>query len=619
MKTALPGGRRTGTLLLLLPLSLILIFLPPAQSYRAAQPSSKAAVFHRFRDWSTRHLLYPHTGSLSALNAVERDPRAQFAWRDWDRLEGRNSASFRLRRLATGAARGQRTMGRDWSISLGGGSTAPAQSPAEFTSSDDTPDCTKDYAAFPVDVAGSATQPNIVAFNNLYSGTIGTSNGPCNRTPSSSDTGVAGTVFWSYNVDGYFPAVSGSVATSPVTSLDGTRIAFVESAAGKPAHFHVLAWKSGQGQNVANLQSVTTPAQITTFSATAPAAGSGAATDLALGAAAADTDTNSSPFVDYNTDQAYVGNNAGILYRINHVFCPQGGCAAPSLDTTWGTAGALTVGCGTTLTGPVLDFVTGNVFVGCADGVLYGFTSTGAALAFGPTTVGNGSADGGIVDPPLVDGIDSLVYAVSGTGAAPHATHAVVDQVTTLLRSPCGGTACIATVGADGEFPAHDPDFNNAFYSGAAPTSWILYMGGFTAAGRPRIFGITFDTVVTESATAMTTGTPTDVFTLTTTVGPLSPFTEFLNGTTDLLFFGSVSIPATGDFNVGSLTITTTFPTGTTSTAVEGGGPSAIVVDNDNTTVVEGANIYFGTQSCGTTPTCTNGNSAVKLTQVGFH
>jgi hypothetical protein len=615
MKTALPGGKRTGTLLLLLPFSLILILLPPAQSYRAAQPSSNAAVFHRFRDWSTRHLLYPHTGPLSALNAVEREPRAQFAWRDWDRLEGRDSASFRLRRLAAGEARGQQTMGRDWSISLGAGTTAPAQSPAEFTLNDDTPDCTNDYAVFPVDVAGSAAQPNIVAFNNLYSGTIGITEGLCNRAHSGSDTGIAGTVLWSYNVN----AVGGSIATSPVTSLDGTKIAFVESATGKPAHFHVLAWKSGDGRNAADLQSVAKPVQITTFSSTAPAAGSGAATDLALGAAAADIDTNSSPFIDYTTDRAYVGNNAGILYRINNAFCPKGGCAAPSLDTTWGTDGAVTVGCGTTLTGPVLDFVTGNVFVGCANGLLYGFSSTGAALAFGPVTVGNGSADGGIVDPPLVDGVNSLVYAVSGTGAAPHTTHAVVFQVSTLLRSPCGGTACIATVGGNGQFPAHDPDFNNAFYSGAAPTSWILYMGGFTAAGRPRIFGITFDTVATEPATAMTTGTPTHVFTLTTTVGPFTPFTEFLNGTTDFLFFGSVSIPAAGDFNVGSLTITTGFPAGTTSTAVEGGGPSAIVVDNDNTTVVEGANIYFGTQSCGTTAGCTNGNSAVKLTQVGFH
>jgi hypothetical protein len=619
MTTPRPRGKRTGALLLLLPVSLILIFLPPVQSYRAAQPGSNAALFHRFRDWSTRHLIYPHTGTLSALNAVERDPRAQFAWRDWDRFSGRGSASFRLRRFAPVGTRGRQTMGHDWSISLGAGTTPPGQSPAEFTLNDDTPDCTNDFIVFPVDVTGSATQPNIVGLNNLYSGTTG-GDGPCNRTPSGSDNGVSATVLWSYNIN----SVSGSVATSPVTSLDGTKIAFVESVAGKPAHFHVLAWKSGEGRNAANLQDVLKPVQITTFTSSAPAAGSGTATDLALGTAAADTDTNSSPFIDYSTDQAYVGNDAGILYRINHAFCPQGGCPAPSLDPTWGTAGAVTVGCGSTLTGPVFDFVTTNVYVGCADGLLYGFSSTGALIR--SVAIGNGSSNaegalGGVVDSPLVDGVNSLVYAVSGTGATPHTGNAVVVQVSTLLRSPCIGstTACIATVGSGSEFPAHDPDFSNAFYSGAAPSSWILYMGGFNPAGHPRIFGITFDTVATRPATAMTTGTPSDVFTLTTTVGPFSPFTEFLNGTTDLLFFGSVSIPAAKDFNVGSLTITTGFPSGTTATRSEGGGPGAIVVDNNNTTVAQGANIYFGTQSCGTTSGCTNGNSAVKLTQVGLN
>ncbi len=89
-----------------------------------------------------------------------------------------------------------------------------------------------------------------------------------------------------------------------------------------------------------SLQSVTSPKVITTFSGTALAAGSGTATDLALGSSTTGTDTLSSPFVDYTRDLAYVGNDNGILYRIKNVFCTTVSCgnAAPSLDTSWAGA-----------------------------------------------------------------------------------------------------------------------------------------------------------------------------------------------------------------------------------------------------------------------------------------
>ncbi len=118
----------------------------------------------------------------------------------------------------------------------------------------------------------------------------------------------------------------GAVPTSPVLSFEqtginsGTKVAFVESVAGSAAHFHVLAWKSGDGQ-AANLQNVLTPKTISTFATTSPAAGSGTATDLQLGAATTGTVTRSSPFVDYLHDVAYVGNDIGILYRVKDVFC----------------------------------------------------------------------------------------------------------------------------------------------------------------------------------------------------------------------------------------------------------------------------------------------------------
>ena len=301
----------------------------------------------------------------------------------------------------------------DWSIYLGSAGTAASMYPAKFTFDVTVaPSCANDFVVFPVNAAGSGTQANIVAFNNLYSGTTG-GNGFCNRTASGNDTGVAATVMWSYNVQS---SINGGVPISPVLSLDGTKVAFVESAAGKQAHFHILAWKSGDGK-VANLQKTTSPATINAFSATAPTAGSGAATDLALATlAATGSDTLSSPYVDYANDVAYVGNDKGFVFRIKNVFCttPACGTAVPAIDTTWGNQGAVSV-CSGQLTAPVLDFYNLNVYVGCSDGKLYSISQSFAVKSL---AVGDGVAAktfGGIVDPPIVDGVNGFVYAVSGS------------------------------------------------------------------------------------------------------------------------------------------------------------------------------------------------------------
>jgi hypothetical protein len=83
--------------------------------------------------------------------------------------------------------------------------------------------CATDYVVYGLNAAGSATQANLVGIKNLYSGT----GGLCGSTP---------TVNWAYdgtNVSG------GKILTSTVISMDGTQIAYVESA-GSSSVFHVL-------------------------------------------------------------------------------------------------------------------------------------------------------------------------------------------------------------------------------------------------------------------------------------------------------------------------------------------------------------------------------------------
>jgi len=163
-------------------------------------PGGGKVVTHQpvseFRDWSTRHVVYSNWGYLADVNRVSSDPRAIFSWRSRQGNSYRRFPPFRpfprpLPRPASSA------LHRDWSINLGTAGTAPNMYPAKYTFDvTAAPSCANDYVIFPIAALGSATQPNVVAFNNLYSGTAG-ANGICNRTPSASDTGTSATVFWS--------------------------------------------------------------------------------------------------------------------------------------------------------------------------------------------------------------------------------------------------------------------------------------------------------------------------------------------------------------------------------------------------------------------------------------
>jgi hypothetical protein len=585
MRTPLPWSGRIA-LLAFLPAGLLPLLLAAPRAARPVQPQS------RFHDWTTHHVVYPQIGTLKALEAARSDPRAMFRWREVEQAQGHPVADFWRRHRHPRPPRRHNDLHTDWNISLGGGSTAPGQFPAKFTfDTTVAPNCVNDFAVFPVNVNGGAAQPNIVAFNNLYSGVTG-GVGICNgraTPPGDTDTKTSATVLWSYNVHAI--VAGGAVPTSPVLSLDGTRVAFVESAAGNPAHFHVLAWKSGD-TNSTNLQTTTSPKAITTFTnPSAPAAGSGTASDLALGLAG--TDTLSSPFVDYVRDLAYVGNDAGTLYRIKNVFCTLSTCAgaAPSLDASWGTAGAVTVGCGATLTGPVLDFVTLNVFVGCANGRVYAFNSTGTPLATPSIVVGNGSATGGVVESPIVDGVNGFIYAVSGNNG----TNAVLVQAKTDLSA-----VRTATVGGGGFHNLRAPTFNDPYFSSAAPATWLIYAAAFDAtAANLVLYGVTFDV-----SRNMSIGTPpiSRQLILGNRVAEYSPLLEFKNGATDWLFLGVLVTPP----DIGRLNINA-FPLSVT-TASSGNGTSGMVIDNSSASV-QASSIYFGT--VGT-------NNAVKLTQSGL-
>src|SRR5579863_4101122 len=347
---------------------------------RSPSPIAAAARTPNISDWTNRHSLYSLSGKSSDIEAARgRDPRSTMRWREREeattfRRIQRSAAVFLNHRFPRRFP--ERTappnLDRDWAIYLGNGGTSPSMFPAKYTFNvTAAASCANDFIVFPVNATPSTTQANLTAFYYLYSGTTG-GTGICDaRTgiggpgAGGSDTTTSAVVYWNYSVR----AVNGGVVTSPTVSFDGTKVAFVESGT-TSAHFHVLAWKATDGQSTSilggvNRQTVTSPKSITTFVTSAPTAASGTATDLAFGST---TDTLSSPYIDYSNDTAYVGNDAGVLYRFKNVFCtlPACGTAAPSLDTTWGASGAVTV-CSGKLTAPVLDFINMTIYVGCSD------------------------------------------------------------------------------------------------------------------------------------------------------------------------------------------------------------------------------------------------------------
>jgi len=192
-------------------------------------------------DWSNRHILFTNGGTPETVAASQRDPRLLHNWlyrnarllglgqlpqaREMEERTGRVPRNSPSSGFLDGKTRNRRSK-IDWSVSLGPKGGMPlAEAPAKFSFDiNKPPDCTNDFVVYTINAAAAAgTQANLVAFNNLYSGT-GTS--LCNRTTP--------TFLWSYAVG------TGASVLSPTLSLDGKKVAFIEK--GTRAIFHVVTW-----------------------------------------------------------------------------------------------------------------------------------------------------------------------------------------------------------------------------------------------------------------------------------------------------------------------------------------------------------------------------------------
>jgi hypothetical protein len=582
------------------------------------------------QDWSSRHLVMAGGSGQDPLRAGSREPRHVYnrVMREVAREGERRHGHPPLR---------QKTMKVDWAVSLENGFVPANMFPAKYRFDVTTESCSADYVVFGLTV-NTTGQANVVVINNLYT----EASPKCNSgTPL---------VAFAYNTVTH---TGGQIRTSPTISADGKKVAFVESTTGG-SYFHVLVLPTPLPSAAPGTGTVLVPAMPSACT-TPTTAGCMSSTAVFGG-----TNTDSSPWIDYNTDTAYIGTDDGKLYKISPVF----GGGAPTLvsDTNWPVT-VVTSGLYKVVTDPIVDDTAGRIFMGDANGYLYAISltapakTTAAKVSVGWTA--NNGAGTGVVDPPIVvnDATNSAVdqvLAFTGCSNAIGFGGAVSQLAASFATGSCvsPGTAgyvagyCTTVdmgsatgVGDCTGKNVHSGTFDNQFWINGSTGGHMLacgFVSGTTGnsltPSNPKMYMFPFD------SNHLITSTGSTSFVINNTKGDeCSPLTEFYNGTTDRMFFGvGVTTPppgVTADGFVESSTITTTMSTPScssppTSSCVAAphalGGTSGIVIDNQLSN--GGTNIYFTTLAAGgvngqnchvsggaTTPFC-----AVKLTQSGL-
>src|SRR5580692_11020637 len=563
------------------------------------------------QDWSSPHLLMPGAQTDAVLTAGARDPR--YVYNMVMRQKAIENSRPRLHRFP-------RKTQVDWAVSLENGYVSQNQFPAKYQFDVVAENCNADYIVFGLTVT-TGTQANLVGINNLYTG----------ATPAC-NSGSPWVAF-AYNT---VTQTGGQIATSPVLSANGTKVAFVESTS-TGSYFHVLVLPNPIPTPPAQDGTVLSP--LTPTSCTAPTT-AGCMTTLTIETSA--TNSNSSPWVDYNSDTAYVAANNGVLYKITPVF----GGGAPALvndPTNWPVA-VSTNKYNTILTAPVVDDSAGLIFIGDGEGYLYSVKLASPAKtyaaqqtigwAYDGTTDGSGKAGTGVVDPPIAvtdpaNSATDQVFAFTGCSSVEGIGGAITQVAANFTTgSPStSNTVDLGSASGNGDCTGknvHAGAFDNTFWLNGSTSGHMIACGFVESGGapaNPKMFFFPF-------ASHVITSTGSTTFQVSTTKGDeCSPLTEFYNGLTDQLFFG---VGSTADGFLESSTILAGLATPTcsgapTSSCVTSpkalGGTSGIVIDNELSN--GGSNIYFSTmaagsvngQKCNVSGGAANPHCAVKLTQ----
>jgi len=450
-------------------------------------------------DWTHHAVIYSRPVTAEQVANAANDPRY---WQQWIRQNVVRHLSVepqigvepqiaeRESRLATRGFRGiiPEQLRGDWSMDMNAGAFVGAGNfPAKYSFSVATANCASaaqpDFVIFNTSLASSATQASIIAYDNLYSGCSG-----FGGTPN---------VYWAY--DTRVAGVAARVRTSPVLSLQGTQIAFVQSNGnpGTAAKLVLLKWAANNG----TLGAPVAPTNVTVAanypSCTAPCM---YAINLTNGTGTATNDGSSSIYYDYTSDTAWVGDAAGLLHKFTPFFK---GTPTEIRTAPWPVQ-ANTVAA-SALSSPVYDYISGNIFVGDAGGYVSrvnnatGSNATSARIDFGTN---------GIVSYPDLDGTTQKIYAfvsndnsTACTGAAPCAG---VFQFSTTFTAGSSGTETQVGTSKAAPNPLYAGAFDLQYYTSGNSTG-NLYVCGNTGAN-PTLYQIPITAgVMQATSNAMST------------------------------------------------------------------------------------------------------------------
>lgn len=489
-------------------------------------------------DWSHRHVVFTRPRSAEMARRFGDDPRyIQQMYRQEQALKlAAPVADARLFSLSPLALRARsfeikKSKGL-WSEDLGdiGSGDGPGAEnyPAKYTFDTTVANCaggpsTPDYVVYSTGLTGSITQADIVAYDNLYPG--------C--------TGTVPTVFWAFNT-------GGQVLTSPVLSSNGDQVAFVETN-GLAGILVMLKWAAGSG----GVGSPTTLVPVLPGAYQTCTAPCMTEVILANSSHLPVNDTTSSIFYDYNSDTGWVGGASGWLHEITGVFH-----GTPTEVNNGNFPVQLNTTLGVSLSSPVYDHVSEQVFVGDSAGFLYRVDPTSAAkIASAQVDFGTG-----LVDGPLIDAFDGLIYVFSSSDGTTHCNAGT---------SPCAGVVQFEFdfgSGATGNFettvgqgsatpnPLHLGTFDSAYIKSEGPPTGSLYVCGNTGAN-PTLYQIP---VVNGDLPAA--GNVISQLAPTTSTAACSPVSDILNpnlpgGAQERLFVSAQNDgrPATCGADVGCL------------------------------------------------------------------
>jgi hypothetical protein len=278
-------------------------------------------------------------------------------------------------------------------------------------------------------------------------------------------------VYWAFNT-------GGQILTSPLISLDGTQVAFVQTAGGSGI-LVMLKWAPGSG----TLGSPVAPASVSASSYSSCTAPCMTQIQLSGGGSRID-DTTSSVFYDYANDIGWVGGAGGWLHEITGVF------KGVPTEVSNGVF-PVQINSGAKLSSPVYDSGSQSVFVGDYGGFLYRVNATTA------TVVASGQLDfgTGIVEGPIVDSTSGFVYVFASSDGSNNCSSGT-SACAAVYRLHPGFTAGVRGAKATAGTSVASGSMPNPMYIGAFDSSYYnsgdtgnLYVCGNTGAN-PTLYQI---------------------------------------------------------------------------------------------------------------------------------